>query len=327
MALDRARGAALSTPPAPFGCLWRVTGHDPLYILALFSPGPPALPGLLLRPSRWRCPARPRMPSPWPDRPVAEIVAPRWSSEAESATGPASSRPWLKGVGIASGETVADIGAGSGDHAVPAQLHGVGPGGRGAGRGRHHLEPGGAGEARGRPRQRHRRPGRASLSCAGPRPPWMPAILVHMYHEITQPFGLLYNLAPRDAARRPGWASSMWTIVPSRHGTPPALLRCDEPHGRRLRKTGFHPVKAGAYLAVFAAPGPGRGYRRRRRSGPAGRRDDAAVARSSVAAQPGTALRLGSGALGPDRPVRRRALQRSGSTAAVPSSCFLSPRS
>ena len=47
-----------------------------------------------------------------------------------------------------------------------------------------------------------------------------------MYHEITQPFGLLYNLAP---AMRPGGRVGIVDAddIPSRHGTPPALLRCE----------------------------------------------------------------------------------------------------
>jgi hypothetical protein len=43
--------------------------------------------------------------------------------------------------------------------------------------------------------------------------------------------------------------------IPSRHGTPPALLRC-ELAAAGYRETAFHPLKGGAYLAVFAAPAP-----------------------------------------------------------------------
>ena len=52
------------------------------------------------------------------------------------------------------------------------------------------------------------------------------AILVHMYHEIAQPYALLYNLVP---ALKPGRGSA--SIDPfrptSEHGTPPSLLRCE----------------------------------------------------------------------------------------------------
>ena len=49
------------------------------------------------------------------------------------------------------------------------------------------------------------------------------ALLVHMYHEIAQPFGLLHNLAP--AMRPGGRVAILDTDGPIRsHGTPRALL-------------------------------------------------------------------------------------------------------
>ncbi len=77
-------------------------------------------------------------------------------------------------------------------------------------------------------------------------------VLVHMYHEITQPFGLLHNLAP---AMKPGGRVGILdaNAIPSSHGTPPALLRC-ELSAAGYRETGFHTLRDGAYLAVFEAP-------------------------------------------------------------------------
>ena len=51
------------------------------------------------------------------------------------------------------------------------------------------------------------------------------ALLVHMYHEIAQPFGFLHNLAP---AMRPGGRVAILDRRPRRpHGTPHALLSCE----------------------------------------------------------------------------------------------------
>jgi len=190
---------------------------------------------------------------PKPDRPVAEIVAPRWSSEdARDRAGEFAAV--AKGMGIAAGETVADIGAGSGYYVVRLSPV-VGPGGRVLAE---DVTPDylAALEKRVAPL------GNVTVVRGEPHDPRLPpasvdaAILVHMYHEITQPFGLLHNLA---AAMRPGGRVGIVDAddIPSRHGTPPALLRC-ELKAAGYREMGFHPLKDGAYLAVFAAPAPDR---------------------------------------------------------------------
>jgi len=52
------------------------------------------------------------------------------------------------------------------------------------------------------------------------------AILVHMYHEVTQPYGLLYNLIP--ALKPNARVGIVDAFAPtSKHGTPPSLLRCE----------------------------------------------------------------------------------------------------
>ena len=196
-------------------------------------------------------PGAPAGAFPKPDRPVAEIVAPRWSSETERDRA-GEFEAVAKGMGVAPGETVADIGAGSGYYVVRLSPR-VGPGGRvlaedvtpdylvG-------LEKRVAGLAN------------VTVVRGEPHDPRLPtssvdaAILVHMYHEITQPFGLLYNLA---AALRPGGRVGIVDAdaIPSRHGTPPALLRC-ELTAAGYRETAFQELKDGAYLAVFVAPPP-----------------------------------------------------------------------
>jgi len=79
------------------------------------------------------------------------------------------------------------------------------------------------------------------------------AILVHMYHEIAQPYGLLYNLVP---ALKPDARVGIVDAYAStgEHGTPPGLLRCE------LAAVGYREISldrltgSNAYLAIFAPP-------------------------------------------------------------------------
>jgi hypothetical protein len=75
------------------------------------------------------------------------------------------------------------------------------------------------------------------------------ALLVHMYHEITQPYALLYNLFP---ALKPGARVGVVDVdrPTSSHGTPPALLKC-EMSAAGYDQIEFHRLAVG-YLAVFA---------------------------------------------------------------------------
>ncbi len=98
-----------------------------------------------------------------------------------------------------------------------------------------------------------------TISLGEPHDPRLPAhsldaaILVHMYHEIAQPYGLLYNLAP---ALKPGAPVGIVdaTGPTSSHGTPPSLLRC-ELAVVGYREIALHPLAgSNAYLAIFAPP-------------------------------------------------------------------------
>jgi hypothetical protein len=54
------------------------------------------------------------------------------------------------------------------------------------------------------------------------------AILVHMYHEIAQPYAFLYNLAP--TLKLGAWIEIVDLERPTeQHGAPIELLRCDQP--------------------------------------------------------------------------------------------------
>jgi ubiquinone/menaquinone biosynthesis C-methylase UbiE len=79
------------------------------------------------------------------------------------------------------------------------------------------------------------------------------AIMVHMYHEIEQPYALLYNLVP---AFKPGGRLAIvdQNAATYAHGTPPVLLNCE------LAAVGYEQVSLTrlkddeAYLAIFAPP-------------------------------------------------------------------------
>src|SRR5262249_4736449 len=79
------------------------------------------------------------------------------------------------------------------------------------------------------------------------------AILVHMYHEIEQPYALLYNLVP--ALKPQARVGIVDAFAPTaKHATPPGLLRCE------LAAVGYREISfdrltgSDAYLAIFAPP-------------------------------------------------------------------------
>src|SRR5262249_8102806 len=97
------------------------------------------------------------------------------------------------------------------------------------------------------------------ISLGQPHDPKLPAdsvdvaILVHMYHEVEQPYGLLYNLVP--ALKPEARVGIVDAFAPTpKHGTPPSLLRCE------LAAVGYREISfdrltgSDAYLAIFAAP-------------------------------------------------------------------------
>jgi SAM-dependent methyltransferase len=87
------------------------------------------------------------------------------------------------------------------------------------------------------------------------------AILVHMYHEIAEPYAFLANLAP---ALRPDARVGIVDLErpTSEHGTPIALLRC-ELVAVGYREIAIHQLAGdGGYLAVFSPPPSDRRPRR-----------------------------------------------------------------
>jgi predicted methyltransferase len=189
---------------------------------------------------------------PKPERPVAGIVSPIWHDEKERDDA-GEIQQVVDLLGIKPGMTVADIGAGSGYYVV-ALAPIVGPDGRIFAE---DVTP----DYLRNLRKRVRDLGLQNVTVVRgePHDPSLPAhsldaaILVHMYHEITQPYGLLYNLA---SALKPGARIGIVDALGpvAKHGTPPELLRC-ELAAVGYREVGFHPLKgSNAYLEIAAAP-------------------------------------------------------------------------
>src|SRR5215831_13470335 len=199
--------------------------------------------------------AQPGVPArafPKPDRPVAGIVSPIWHDEKERDDADEVGQ-LVRLLGIKSGMTVADIGAGSGYYVVRLSPV-VGSNGRIIAE---DIVPKYLRSLRKRVRDLGLR--NVVISPGEPHDPKLPAdsvdiaILVHMYHEIEQPYALLYNLVPAlKPEARVGIVDAFGPT--SKHATPPSLLRCE------LAAVGYREISlhrltgSDAYLAIFAPP-------------------------------------------------------------------------
>src|SRR6266446_9491502 len=197
-------------------------------------------------------PGVPAVAFPKPDRPVADIVSPIWHDEKERDDAGEPGQ-LVRLLGIKSGMTIADIGAGSGYYVARLSPI-VGSNGRVIAE---DVMPEYLRSLRNRVRDLGLQ--NVAISLGEPHDPRLPAgsvdiaILVHMYHEIAQPYGLLYNLVP---ALKPGARVGIVDAYgpTSEHGTPPNLLRC-ELAAVGYRTIGFHPLTgSNAYLAIFTPP-------------------------------------------------------------------------
>jgi len=199
-------------------------------------------------------PGAPAKAFPSAQRPVAQIVSPSRSSE-EHRDSLNEAGEIARLLELKPGMTVGDIGAGSGYHTVRLSPV-VGPTGSVIAQDvtRSYLE------------QLARRVENMGLTnvrfaLGQPHDPRLPAasldaaVLVHMYHEVAQPYAFLYNLA---AALKPGARIGVVDLEQptSEHGTPIELLRCE------LAAVGYRAVAThrlagdGGYLAVFSLPDP-----------------------------------------------------------------------
>jgi predicted methyltransferase len=191
---------------------------------------------------------------PAPSRAVAHIVSPSWGDLAERDRSGEISEIVAR-LHLKPGMTVADIGAGSGyDTLRLARV--VGPGGRVIAEDvtPDYLQALAA-------RVRTEKIANVTLDLGEAQDARLPpasvdaAILVHMYHEISQPYVLLYNLA---AAMKPGGRVGVEELdrPTGAHGTPPALLTCEfQAVGYRLDALKPLPGRLG-YFAVFTPPAP-----------------------------------------------------------------------
>jgi SAM-dependent methyltransferase len=199
-------------------------------------------------------PGVPASAFPAPGRPVAGIVTDIWHDE-QSRDRAGEAERVMSLLGVTAGLAVADIGAGSGYYTVRLARR-IGPTGHVFAEdvvpeylerlARRVTSEGLAATVtvvRGDPHDPRLLPGSVDL-----------ALLVHMYHEVQQPYGLMWNLRP---ALRPG---ARVGVIDARkqtevHGTPPDLLRC-ELAAVGYRQTAFYDLQESTYLAVFALPNP-----------------------------------------------------------------------
>jgi ubiquinone/menaquinone biosynthesis C-methylase UbiE len=170
---------------------------------------------------------------PLPDRPVAEVVSNQFSTEdARDERGEAQKVMDL--AAISAGMTIADIGAGEGYYTVRLAER-VGADGRVLAQDidRDALERLGQ-------RVERERLENISIKLGAPDDPQLPVdsfdriFLVHMYHEVTEPYAFLHRLWP--ALAEGGQLIVVDTDRPTgQHGIPPLLLSCEfEAVGYRL---------------------------------------------------------------------------------------------
>lgn len=195
-------------------------------------------------------------PGPFPaaDRPVASIVSDRWSNE-EARDRLNEAGEVMEKARITPGMTVADIGAGEGYYTVRLAQK-VGASGRVLAQ---DIMP--AVRDALADRVSRQRLANVSVKLGTPSDPKLPensfdrVFMVHMYHEIGQPYEFLWRLRP--ALKPDGLVVVVDADRATRnHGTPTRLLRCE------FAAVGFAQVSleqmpsAGGYLATFRSAGP-----------------------------------------------------------------------
>ncbi len=196
---------------------------------------------------------------PSANRPVAPTVSTRWSDE-DTRDRLNEADDVMTRAGISAGMTVADIGAGDGYYTVRLSER-VGESGRVLAQ---DIMP----QAIDRLglRVRSERLDNVSVQLGGADDPKLPAnsfdrvLMVHMYHEIEEPYAFLWRLWP--ALRGEGQVIVVDGNRPiAQHGTPLPLLICE------FQAAGFRPLEfvekpnAGGYFARFVRartrPAPG----------------------------------------------------------------------
>ena len=190
---------------------------------------------------------------PAADRPVASIVSTRWSNEEARDRLNEAGEVMNKGE-IRKGMTVADIGAGEGYYTIRLAAR-VGKDGRVLAE---DIIP----AVRDQLAERVAREDLANVSVKLgeandqklPEASFDRVLMVHMYHEIEQPYEFLWRLRP--SLKPDGLVVVVDANRPTQnHGTPPALLKCE------FAAVGYTQVdtddmpSAGGYIATFRATG------------------------------------------------------------------------
>ncbi|RJF85660.1 methyltransferase domain-containing protein [Sphingomonas cavernae] len=191
---------------------------------------------------------------PEADRPVAPIVSSRFSTE-EARDRVNEADTVMGKAGIKPGMTIADIGAGEGYYTIRLASR-VGAKGRVLAE---DIIP----EVRDALAERvnRERLDNVSVRLGEPEDPKLPEksfdriFMVHMYHEITQPYEFLWRMRP--SLLRTGRVIVVDAERPTKdHGTPIALLRCE------FAAVGYAQVDyqslpaVDGYIAQFEARGP-----------------------------------------------------------------------
>lgn len=192
---------------------------------------------------------------PRADRPVAKVVSTQWApEEVRDKQGEAQSV--MDEAEVAPGMTVADIGAGEGYYTVRLAAR-VGPKGRVLAQ---DIDEGAL--RRLGARVERERLASVSITQGAPDDPRLPSgsfdrvFMIHMYHEIAEPYPFLWRLWP--ALKSGGSVIVVDADRPTdKHGTPAALLFCEfETAGFRLAAFRRKPELSG-YYAQFVPAGSG----------------------------------------------------------------------
>lgn len=191
---------------------------------------------------------------PIADRPVAEIISTRWSTE-EARDRLKEAEQVMDRAGIRPGMTVADIGAGEGYYTVRLAAR---VGAKGRVLAQDILPEVTDALARRITREDWKN---VSIKLGAVDDPKLPTnsfdrvFMVHMYHEIGEPYAFLWRLRP--ALKPGGQVIVVDADRPTRmHGTPSELLKCEfGTVGYRLVELKPNP-SAGGYFARFVASGP-----------------------------------------------------------------------
>jgi ubiquinone/menaquinone biosynthesis C-methylase UbiE len=191
---------------------------------------------------------------PRADRPVAGVVSNEFSNE-EARDNRNEATTVMDLAGIAPGMTVADIGAGNGYYTVRLAER-VGKDGRVLAQ-----DIDDAALKRLGTRVERERLDNVSIKPGDVDDPRLPEasfdriFMVHMYHEVTEPYAFIWRLRP--ALKKGGQVIVVDVDRPTnRHGIPPKLLFCEfEAVGYKLVEFIEKPDIAG-YFARFEAVGP-----------------------------------------------------------------------